>query len=324
MGNPGGQVDHRQSARHRIQITLDQANEAYRSALSLVAGSGRVEDVRQACLSLALLRAFQTSLGQGDTRITSFAADLLGEYDAAMDHTLRLSQSAATSTSVTMHRELLEAVDYKFYDNKVDDMAWPKLDASASGSTTEPARPDDNESEPTSDHLLQEHWNNVRSRYHRSEHLSPNKSAYDLSVLPRTWAVLSISVTEDRNTMFISRHQNGHDPLVFCLPLDRQGKREGENDLFTFDTGMTELREIIEESDACSRSAKGLTTDEQKTQWWTTKRTLDKRLKELIDNVEYCWLGAFKVGPVRDVAARKREDWLTPLDDLQSSSRLDS
>lgn len=72
-------VDHRQSARHRIQITLDQANEAYRSALSLVAGSGRVEDVRQACLSLALLRAFQTSLGQGDSSLTSFAADLLGE-----------------------------------------------------------------------------------------------------------------------------------------------------------------------------------------------------------------------------------------------------
>jgi separase len=79
MGTPGKKVDHRQSTRHRIQVILEQADAAYQSALELVAGSGKVEDVRQACLSLALLRAFQTSLGQGGARVTSFAADLLGE-----------------------------------------------------------------------------------------------------------------------------------------------------------------------------------------------------------------------------------------------------
>ena len=79
MGTPGRKVDHRQSTRHRIQVILEQADAAYQSALELVAGSGKVEDVRQACLSLALLRAFQTSLGQGVARVTSFAADLLGQ-----------------------------------------------------------------------------------------------------------------------------------------------------------------------------------------------------------------------------------------------------
>ena len=79
MGTPGKKVDHRQSTRHRIQVILEQADQAYQSALTLVAGSGKVEDVRQACLSLALLRAFQTSLGQGGARVTSFAADLLGQ-----------------------------------------------------------------------------------------------------------------------------------------------------------------------------------------------------------------------------------------------------
>lgn len=80
MGTPGKKLDHRQSARHRIQIILDQADEAYRAALSMVAGSGRVEDVRQACLSLAHLRAFQTSLGHGGMDLTAFAADILGMF----------------------------------------------------------------------------------------------------------------------------------------------------------------------------------------------------------------------------------------------------
>lgn len=78
MGSAAAKPDHRQSARHRIQVILDQADQAYRTALSLVAGSGKVEDVRQACLSLALLRAFQTSLGQGSLEVTAVAADLLG------------------------------------------------------------------------------------------------------------------------------------------------------------------------------------------------------------------------------------------------------
>jgi separase len=80
MGTMSKRLDHRQSARHRIEVILDQADQAYRAALSVVAGSGRAEDVRQACLSLALLRAFQTSLGQGGTDVTSFAADILGKF----------------------------------------------------------------------------------------------------------------------------------------------------------------------------------------------------------------------------------------------------
>ena len=87
MGTASKKLDHRQSARHRIQVILDQADEAYRAALSMVAGSGRVEDVRQACLSLALLRAFQTSLGQGGMDATAFAADILGESSCPVSET---------------------------------------------------------------------------------------------------------------------------------------------------------------------------------------------------------------------------------------------
>lgn len=70
----------RQSTRKRIEVVLERADMAYQSALTLAASNGRVEDVRRACLSLALLRAFQTSLGQGGANVTSAAASLLGAH----------------------------------------------------------------------------------------------------------------------------------------------------------------------------------------------------------------------------------------------------
>lgn len=178
------------------------------------------------------------------------------------------------------------------------DLEWPTLDGkSLKGNSRAPVTADqDAEEDVTTDPALVEYWNGVRSRHQIRSYLSPEGPSYDLSVLPETWAIVSISVTEDRNTMFISRHQNGHDPLVFCLPLDRQSKREGEEeDVFTFDAGILELKTIIELSEECSKRSKLVQTEADKAEWWNTKWQLDERMKELINNVEFCWLGAFKV-----------------------------
>jgi separase len=187
---------------------------------------------------------------------------------------------------------------------------WPTLDGSflRNGQTT---RELDAEAEEdvTTDAALVTFWEDVRTRHQARSFLSPDGPSYDLSVLPKTWAIISISVTEDRNTMFISRHQNGHDPLVFCLPLDRQSKREGEEeDVFTFDAGIIELKEIIRLSEECSAAGAGVNTTEGKAAWWATKRALDERLKQMIDNVEFCWLGAFKVGLFRSSMLHRRAD----------------
>lgn len=204
---------------------------------------------------------------------------------------------------MTLHREMLEAIEGKFPDISGEDTAWPPLDGSGEPRVkrSKPAgqsEGDDDEDEDddlAGEAALVDYWNEVRERYSTNDHLSPERSAYDLSILPKNWAVVSVSVTDDRNTMFISRHQNGHDPIVFCLPLDRQSNRDSDIDPFTFDMGMSELRDIIAASDTCSREAKMMLTNEQKKEWWATKRTLDERMKALIDNVEFCWLGAFKV-----------------------------
>jgi hypothetical protein len=119
----------------------------------------------------------------------------------------------------------------------------------------------------------------------------------NLSSVPPDWAVISINVTEDHNTMFISRHQRNHQPLVFCLPLDRQGRREGEDeaDLFTFDTAAHEMEDIIRSSNDSARNAKNVETREQKAAWWEERYGLDKRMEEMLLNMEFVWLGPFKV-----------------------------
>ena len=79
MGTPIKRVRDQQSTRDAIQHVLERSQAAFSSALEISARSGRVEDVRLACLSLALLRAFQTSLGQGSKSSTAAAAEILGE-----------------------------------------------------------------------------------------------------------------------------------------------------------------------------------------------------------------------------------------------------
>ncbi len=146
---------------------------------------------------------------------------------------------------------------------------------------------------------LKAYWAQVRNKH--ASICFDGKDTFNLDTLPLDWVVISINVTEDRNTMFISRHQKSHEPLVFCIPLDRQGRREGddESDIFTFDVGSKELKDIISASDHLSHTTSEYTTREQKIDWWAQRTALDQRMSELLTNMEFCWLGAFKVS--RDV-----------------------
>ncbi len=78
MGNPESKNRDRQSIRQSIEQVLNRSETSFTAALEISASSGSVENVRQACLSLALLRAFQTSLGHGSYDLTAAAACILG------------------------------------------------------------------------------------------------------------------------------------------------------------------------------------------------------------------------------------------------------
>ena len=80
MGEPQQRVRDRQSTRKSIQSILQRSESAFNQALVRAERAGRVEDVRMSCLNLALLKTFQTSLGEGSGDVTASAADLLGEH----------------------------------------------------------------------------------------------------------------------------------------------------------------------------------------------------------------------------------------------------
>lgn len=115
--------------------------------------------------------------------------------------------------------------------------------------------------------------------------------------LPDGWSVVTINLTEDQNTLFISRQQSNREPIVFAVSLNRQNKKEEDDEAeFTFQAAISELRAIIESSDDTARNAKNVDTREGRIEWWNTRKTLDKRLETLLKDIEYSWLGAFKVG----------------------------
>lgn len=177
-------------------------------------------------------------------------------------------------------------------DIEHSDVNWPSFDPS---DTVKPNNGDVDLSEDLDDHdgKLRSYWQMIKSKYESKHILAAD--AISLENVPANWAVISINVSEDRNTMFISRHQNGYEPIVFCLPVDRQGRREGDDDIWTFDAAVGELETIIKTSNESARRAKHITTPEGRGEWWAERRALDKRMEELCVNLEFVWLGAFKV-----------------------------
>jgi separase len=61
-----------------ISVILNNAEQLFWSDLALIARRGQVPQVREAAISLALIRAFQTSLGKSGLEGPVLAARLLG------------------------------------------------------------------------------------------------------------------------------------------------------------------------------------------------------------------------------------------------------
>ena len=108
--------------------------------------------------------------------------------------------------------------------------------------------------------------------------------------------VISITLTDDKTALLISRRRPKHEPIVFYVPL--KGRREEESEEhFSFDDAYSELNEILDLSKEGTSGAAAIKSEdrEAKAEWWAQRKALDMRLRELLENIEFCWLGAFKV-----------------------------
>ncbi|KAI7921825.1 separin [Pyricularia oryzae] len=115
-----------------------------------------------------------------------------------------------------------------------------------------------------------------------------------IDIIPKDWTVISVSLSDNKHDLCISRLQAGHSPFVIRLPLERATSRDTDNESFNYQTGRAELLEIIELANASCHDARDMSAKGAKTAWWSHREELDERLKNLLDNVEQVWLGGFK------------------------------
>ncbi|KAI0824951.1 peptidase family C50-domain-containing protein [Trametes gibbosa] len=269
--------------------TLATAEKLFWEHMGYIARRGHVSSVRDAAVCLALIRTFRTSLGRGDVQTPVLAAQLL---DA--------------STVTTLRREMLDVVRHKFLNlNAMDDMQWPRMTPNGSPLPPQPkARPrlshhsilsDSEDDEPMDDVDLKAYWQTIAKRYDAQRFDVTKMSVNQADQLPPHWMVINVSITEDRHTMFVTRQRAGRKPLIFCLPL--KGRREGQEDEhLTYEDAVKELQEIIRLSDEGTRQAADVKKDDRNARiaWWQARSELDARLKALVTDIEFCWLGAFK------------------------------
>ncbi|KAG6902753.1 hypothetical protein C0995_011901 [Termitomyces sp. Mi166 len=302
-----------------IIVTLEAAEKLFWESLVHITRTGRVTDVREAVISLALVQAFQTSLGKSSVCVPNLAAGLL---DA--------------SAAITLRREMLEAIHHKFPPVPMDDIKWPLLAADDSSqpqpkakkgnlrfSRNSPLQSDDEDYMADPDEtLLKEYWNSVRTRY-QTQILDPSAlSSRQVVNLPSNWTVVHLNVTEDKGALFITRQECGsptRTPLIFCIPLkgrrDNGNSDEDEEQHLTFEDAVEELKEIVKLSDEGTKAAIHVKSDDQEARaaWWKQRAALDTRLRDLLRNVEFCWLGGFKVKTVLSARSNLTPDLIVDL-----------
>ncbi|KAH8113830.1 peptidase family C50-domain-containing protein [Phellopilus nigrolimitatus] len=271
-----------------ILEALEQADEHYASDLMRFAGRDSVVHVRGAAVATALVSTYQASLGNAAKESSAWAARMLD-----------------MASSITLRRELVEAISFKFPDpRQQDDMQWPTNSPaqkrSRQASRLKPARGlfddlSDDEDSSLEDGNLKKYWDHVLKK-HQSQGFIPSvQTASEVDSLPKNWMVVSITLTEDKNALLVSRQRPHHEPIIFCIPL--RGRRENDEDEhFTYEDAIAELKGIIQSSDEGTRKASQIKSDdrEAKAAWWSERRQLDQKMKELVENIEFCWLGAFK------------------------------
>ncbi|KAI5895597.1 uncharacterized protein SCHCODRAFT_01122301 [Schizophyllum commune H4-8] len=271
---------------------LQHAEGLFWSDLNSMSKKGTVSHVREAAISLAIVRALQTSLGLVDEQGSALAGRLLD-----------------TSTAVTLRREMLEVIAQKFPDyDAFDDLQWREVSKDGSAKAFAKAAPtrmfanmsldDDSMSddEDNEERALRDYWARVKARYDAAG-VSPETSVLSTQSFPSNWTIVHIAVTEDKRTLFLSRQEGGEqsEPLVFCIPL--QGRRDNDDDeeYLSFDDALSEMGEIIRLSNESTKSAVNIRNDpEARQNWWKERAGLDTRLKELLQSIEFCWLGGFK------------------------------
>lgn len=116
-----------------------------------------------------------------------------------------------------------------------------------------------------------------------------------IDIIPRQWNVVSMSISERGDELFVTRYRGGQAPFILRLPIARRKDDDPDEQAFDFTKARAELEDIIHLSNySCHSSNGGASKKGGKSGWWSEREALDRRLHELLINIENIWLGGFK------------------------------
>lgn len=115
-----------------------------------------------------------------------------------------------------------------------------------------------------------------------------------IDIIPSSWTVLSISLSESQDEIRVARVRSGQSPFILTLPLKRHNFRDPEEEYFGFKAARDELREIVNLANFSAHDAQDMTRKGARSEWWEVRAALDARLHDLLVNIENIWLGGFR------------------------------
>ncbi|KAI5795625.1 peptidase family C50-domain-containing protein [Geopyxis carbonaria] len=182
------------------------------------------------------------------------------------EHPLYASYSLELQKGIFTHRQKLVVDMEKAFASVPEEYKWPRLElAHAKSHVTDP--------ESFEFKSFQSHF---------------------VDIIPKQWAVVSVSLSENRDELYVSRFQAGRSQLMVRLPLTRHNSRDDYQDLFDYNDGLQEFKEIITLTTENTHAAKGILPGKDRQAWWAEREALDSRLSDLLANMEHVWLGGFK------------------------------
>ncbi|KAH6605161.1 cell division-associated bimb [Trichoderma cornu-damae] len=115
-----------------------------------------------------------------------------------------------------------------------------------------------------------------------------------VDLIPEKWSVISVSLSDNRHDLCITKFQADQGPFILRLPLERANSRDADSEVFNFEHGRAELLELIRLANESSHSARDFTAKGERGAWWAEREALDSRLKRLLVTIETTWLGGFR------------------------------
>lgn len=111
--------------------------------------------------------------------------------------------------------------------------------------------------------------------------------------MPLNYIVCTLHFNADLSEIYINRHSKEEGSFTVRLPTNRQYSRDGDKPPVDFQSFVDEWNDIMEMNRRSTSNSNPLVS-EGKSEWWSTRKALDERIKSLLETMEKLIFGGFR------------------------------